>query len=292
MTTEIPLKFAGCPILAAHFAARVGDHNSLPASRRLKGTGSSVKAMGFSVKGTGFSPYMNPIKSFRALAPEGCFSRFLRATTLFLLATSLSTCLHAQVNSINAHNLAQNVDRHYNQLHSLQAGFTESYEGLGIRRTESGTLFMLQPGRMKWQYSSPPGKLFLLDGKYAWFYTSGDPQVQRIPAKKLDDLRSPLRFLLGHTQLEKELNNLKATAAPNGRFILTGRPKGQENRVSRLSLTVTADGTITAIEVEETDGALTRFTFTGEQSNAPVSPGAFHFTPPAGVPVVDALPPV
>ena len=60
MTTEIPLKFAGCPILAAHFAARVGDHNSLPASRRLKGTGSSVKAMGFSVKGTGFSPYMNP----------------------------------------------------------------------------------------------------------------------------------------------------------------------------------------------------------------------------------------
>jgi outer membrane lipoprotein carrier protein len=113
--------------------------------------------MGFSVKGTGFSPYMNPIKSFRALAPEGCFSRFLRATTLFLLATSLSTCLHAQVNSINAHNLAQNVDRHYNQLHSLQAGFTESYEGLGIRRTESGTLFMLQPGRMKWQYSSPPG---------------------------------------------------------------------------------------------------------------------------------------
>jgi len=257
----------------------------------VKGTGLSVKATSFSVKGTGFSPYMNPIKSFRALAPEGCSSRFLRATALFLLAASLSICLHAQ-QLPNAHNLAQNVDRHYNQLHSLQAGFTESYEGLGIRRTESGTLFLLQPGRMKWQYSSPPGKLFLLDGKYAWFYTRGDPQVQRIPAKKLDDLRSPLRFLLGHTQLEKELNNLKATAAPNGRFILTGRPKGQENRVSRLSLTVTADGTITAIEVEETDGALTRFTFTGEQSNAPVSPAAFHFTPPPGVPVVDALPPV
>jgi outer membrane lipoprotein carrier protein len=184
------------------------------------------------------------------------------------------------------------VDRHYNQLHSLKAGFSESYEGLGIQRTESGTLLLLKPGHMKWDYSSPPGKLFLLDGKYAWFYTRGDPQVQRIPAKELDDLRSPLRFLLGHTQLEKELNNLKLSAAPNGRFTLTGQPKGQEKRISRLSLTVTADGAITGIEVEETDGALTRFTFTGEQSNAPLPAGEFHFAPPPGVPVVDALPPV
>ena len=192
----------------------------------------------------------------------------------------------------NAHDLAQRVDRHYNQLHSLKAGFTESYEGLGIKRTESGTLLLLKPGRMKWDYSSPVGKLFLLDGKYAWFYSPGDSQIQRIPAKELDDLRSPLRFLLGHTQLEKELNNLKVAGAPNDRFTLTGQPKGQEKRVARLTLTVPAEGTIAGIEIEETDGALTRFTFTGEATNAPVPPEAFHFTPPAGVPVVDALPPV
>jgi len=191
-----------------------------------------------------------------------------------------------------AHALAQRVDRHYNQLHSLRAGFTESYEGLGMRRTESGTLLLLKPGRMKWEYSDPPGKLFLLDGKYAWFYSRGDSQVQRIPAKELDDLRSPLRFLLGHTELEKELSNLSLAAAPNGQFTLTGQPTGQEKRVARLTLTVTADGTITGIEIEEADGALTRFTFTGEQPNAPVPPETFHFAPPPGVPVVDALPPV
>jgi outer membrane lipoprotein carrier protein len=191
-----------------------------------------------------------------------------------------------------AHALAQRVDRHYNQLHSLRAGFTESYEGLGMRRTESGTLLLLKPGRMKWEYSDPPGKLFLLDGKFAWFYSRGDSQVQRIPAKELDDLRSPLRFLLGHTELEKELSNLSLAAAPNGQFTLTGQPKGQEKRVARLTLTVTADGTITGIEIEEADGALTRFTFTGEQPNAPVPPETFHFAPPPGVPVVDALPPV
>jgi outer membrane lipoprotein carrier protein len=145
---------------------------------------------------------------------------------------------------------------------------------------------------MKWDYASPPGKLFLLDGKFAWFYSRGDPQVQRIPAKQLDDLRSPLRFLLGHTQLEKELTHLTVAEAPNGHFKINGQPKGQENRVSRLTLTVTADGTITGIEMEETDGALTRFIFSREEPNAPVPADAFRFTPPAGVPVVDALPPV
>lgn len=190
------------------------------------------------------------------------------------------------------HEVAQLVDGHYNKLHSLRAAFTESYEGLGMSRSESGTLLLLKPGRMKWDYSSPAGKLFLLDGKYAWFWSRGAAQVQRIPAKELDDLRSPLRFLLGHTELEKEFDSLRVAPGPEGEFTLTGVPKGQENRIRRVSFNVTAAGAITAIEIEETDGALTRFTFTGEEPNAAIPESTFRFTPPAGVPVVDAMPPV
>lgn len=198
--------------------------------------------------------------------------------------------LAQSTSSPTAQELAQRVDRRYDELRSLKAAFTENYAGLGIDRTESGTLFLRKPGRMLWQYSSPAGKIFLLDGKYAWFYSKGDAQVQRISAKEVDDLRSPLRFLLGHTELEKEITGLKLTGVANGRFTLTGIPKGQENRVTRLSLTVTADGTITAIEVEGTDGSTTRFTFTNEQPDAPIPSGIFHFTPPPDVPVVDAVP--
>jgi outer membrane lipoprotein carrier protein len=210
----------------------------------------------------------------------------------FLAAALLSTCLSAQQRLPDVHEMAQRVDCHYNQLHSLKAGFTESYQGLGMRRTESGTLLLLKPGRMKWVYSQPAGKLFLLDGRFAWFYSRGDSQVQRIPAKQLDDLRSPLRFLLGHTELERELDHLVLGPASNGQFALSGQPKGQEKRLNRLTLTVTADGVITGIEIEEADGSLTRFTFTAEQANVPIPAETFHFTPPAGVPVVDALPPV
>ena len=63
---------------------------------------------------------------------------------------------------------------------------------------------------MRWEYRSPKEKLFLSDGKDAWFYIPGDRQVRRTSVKKLDDLRSPLALLLGKTRLEKELDGLSA----------------------------------------------------------------------------------
>ena len=205
--------------------------------------------------------------------------------------------LHAQqaVPALDVHAVTQLADSHYNRLHSLRANFTESYEGLGMSRTESGTLLLLKPGRMRWDYTSPAGKLFLIDSKFAWFYVRGATQVQRIPAKELDDLRSPLRFLLGHTQIDKELTGLQLAPSPTarGEYVLVGQPKGQENRVRRISLAIVPDtGAIAAIEIEETDGAVTRLTFAGEETNVAIPEGAFKFTPPAGGPVVDAIPPV
>lgn len=192
--------------------------------------------------------------------------------------------------------LAKRVNEHYNRLQSLKAGFSEEYEGLGMRRGEAGTMLLRKPGRMRWEYTSTPGKLFILDGKYAWFYAPGDTQVQRIAASQLDDLRSPLRFLLGHTKIESELQGLKLSlieqTGKSPHYILTGAPKGQQKRIAKLSLTVTPEGAIQSIVIEEVDGAHTVFEFTGEVANPAVPESAFHFTPPAGVPVVDALPPV
>jgi len=217
----------------------------------------------------------------------------MRAGGLLLAgAAACAVVCFGQGSAPGAQELAQRVDRHYNQLQSLKAGFTQTYEGLGLKREESGTLLLLKPGRMKWEYSSPAGKVFVLDGEFGWFYSRGDSQVQRVRAKELDDLRSPLRFLLGHTQLEKELNSLTLATAPEGRFTLSGQPRGLEERMTRLTLTVTADGTITGIEMEETDGAVTHFRFSGETPNVAMPPGTFHFSPPQGVPIVDALPPV
>src|SRR5215471_11482085 len=144
---------------------------------------------------------------------------------------------------LDVREVAKAVDEHYNHLHSLQAEFTEIYRGSGMERTESGTLWLKKPGKMRWEYRSPKDKLFLSDGKDAWFYLPGDKQARKTPMRKLEDLRSPLGFLLGKTRLEKELQGLGfapdiAPLTP-GDLVLRGVPQSMADRVSQVLLEIT-----------------------------------------------------
>ena len=191
--------------------------------------------------------------------------------------------------------LAKKVDAHYNHLHSLETRYTERYQGMGMDRTESGMLTLLKPGRMRWAYDSPAGKVFILDGTNAISYTPGDAEATRFLEKRLDDLRSPLRFLLGHTELEKELQGLSVTSVNlNGQagYTLWGTPVGMEEKVRSLAVTVDAQGVIHTLRIEEADGAITTFTFSEMRENVPVNNDDFRFVPPAGVVVIDGANPV
>lgn len=187
--------------------------------------------------------------------------------------------------------LVRLIDDHYNHLRTLRARYTERYAGMGMDRTEAGTLTLKKPGLMRWSYDKPAGKVFVLDGHYAWFYTPGDAQVSRTPAKQLDDLRSPLRFLLGRTQLAKELDQI-ATAPDGPNFKITGIPKGMAQRVHLLTLIVTPAGVIQDMKIEETDGSTTDFSFSGIEENGSIPTSDFVFTPPKGIPVVDGQAPI
>src|SRR6266404_56916 len=129
--------------------------------------------------------------------------------------------------------VAGRVDRYYNNLRSLQADFAESYRGNGIARAESGTMWLKQPGKMRWEYRVPTEKVFVTDGKTAWFYVPGDRQARKAAVKQLDDLRTPLRYLLGKTRLQKEFVGLSLApdAKPSipGDAVLRGVPRGMED---------------------------------------------------------------
>ena len=209
-------------------------------------------------------------------------------TAVLLMSTA---CALAGGATTDDAGVLRRVDEHYNHLASLRTHFSERYTGLGMDRAETGTLLLKKPGRMRWDYATPAGKVFVLDGKFAWAYTPGDAQVQRTPAKQLDDLRSPLRFLLGHTQLKKELDQISVTPAGGG-FEITGVPKGMSQRVRQLLLDTTADGRITRMRLEETDGAATEFIFQDSEENVTLPESDFRYSPPTGVAVVDGLPPV
>jgi outer membrane lipoprotein carrier protein len=206
------------------------------------------------------------------------------------LAAAIATAAPAP----DVHAIAQAVDERYNHLRTLQTDFTEIYRGAGTERTESGTLWLKKPGKMRWEYRSPREKLFLSDGKDAWFYVPGERQVRRTAVKKLDDLRSPLAFLLGKTKLEKELQGLSLVRDPApdaaplaaGDVVLRGVPKSLADRVSQVLLEITPEHWISRILIEEVDGSVTEYRFTDQRENVAVADQRFRFAVPDGVEVI------
>lgn len=215
-------------------------------------------------------------------------SRMLRICLWGLLPCLCCGWLQAQ--TLDLHHIADMVDKHYNGLASLETRFSESYRGGGLARSESGTMWLKKPGKMRWEYDHPVKKLFVTDGKTAWFYVPGERQARRAALKKLDDFRSPLRYLLGHTKLEKEFSSLSVATDEHldqpGDLALAGVPKGMEDRISKVVIEVMPDSRIARISIYSLDGSVTDFRFESERDNVPISNERFHFQPPTGVEVL------
>lgn len=195
-----------------------------------------------------------------------------------------------QASGASAREAAAKIDARYNGLKSLRAEFTENYSGGGIARSERGTLWLKKPGKMRWDYISPQKKIFVADGATAWFYVPGERQARRTAVKKLEDMRSPLRYLLGKTKLEKELRGLSLASdvAPErpGDVMLRGVPVGMEDRVSQVLLESDGQGFLRRIVMEELDGSRTEFQLEDQRENVAIDDAEFHFQPPAGVEVL------
>jgi outer membrane lipoprotein carrier protein len=196
----------------------------------------------------------------------------------------------------NIHQLARAVDDHYNHLRSLQSDFTEIYQGDGPDRVESGTLWLKKPRKMRWEYRSPKEKLFISDGQAVWFYLPSERQLRKTSLKKLDDLRSPLAFLLGKTKLESELRGLSKAVDQSpmiaGDTVLRGVPQGvvpqsMAGQVSEVLLEITPTHQIVRIVLMDADGATTEFRFAGWKENLELSDSQFKFTPTPGVETVE-----
>lgn len=191
----------------------------------------------------------------------------------------------------DVHQLAQAVDDHYNHLRSLEANFIEIYRGAGAEREESGTLWLKKPRKMRWEYRSPREKLFVSDGQSVWFYLPTERQLRKTDLRKLNDLRSPIAYLLGKTKLERELQGLSQavdqTPMNPGDTVLRGVPRGMTDQVSEVQLEITPSHQIVRIVLTEPDGGITEFQFSGWKENVELADSQFRFSVPGGVEIVD-----
>lgn len=209
---------------------------------------------------------------------------------LGLAAVLLFAC--PVVGQETAKQLAAKVDKRYNALRAMKADFTQSFNGAGVSRLETGTLSLKRPGKMRWDYLTPREKLFVSDGKTAYFYVPGDKQARKAPVKKIDDLRTPLRFLLGKARIEKEFDDIAiingAKVHSSGNVVIGGTPKHMADRVNKVLFEITKDGQIQHISIEEVDGSVTEFAFTNIQENLTLADSFFRFNPPAGIELVES----
>jgi len=175
----------------------------------------------------------------------------------------------------------QTIEKRYNSTRTLIVEFTQVYEGGGRARAESGTLTLLKPGRMRWDYGG--GKTFVADGKTLWFYVPNANRAERSKAKESEDLRAPLAFLLGRLDFSRDFRELREEGDE-----IVAVPKSEKAPYREVRFVASEDGRIERVTVMGRDASTMRFEFANERRNVAVDPNAFRFTPPPGTEIVEA----
>jgi outer membrane lipoprotein carrier protein len=169
--------------------------------------------------------------------------------------------------------------------HTLQADFHQQVinsEGK-VQQDSSGHVWILRPGRFRWNYQTPYKQQLVADGRHLWSYDEDLAQVTVQPMDKVFSA-TPAMLLSGKEPLEKVFR-MQEQPAHNGEQQVLLTPKSDDSNIIEIRLFFT-NGTLSHLEARDKFGNTTSFTFTNLQRNAPVDDGLFHFVPPPDVDVV------
>ncbi len=197
----------------------------------------------------------------------------------------------------------------YRPAKTLQATFLERYiEDGHTVRAESGIAYFRRPGKMRFEYQAPEKNLFLVDGKYAWFYVPADHTVTKVPAKESADWRTPLALLAGEMKVSRVCGKVELASQEQpenpadvllycavrgaSRESARNTNRGFDPQISKRGEAVFFEvvrdsGQLTRIVVRESGGIEMEFRFTHWQFDPQVADSQFHFNPPLGVAIVN-----
>lgn len=228
------------------------------------------------------APNLPPARS-KALGRQSFVMRFAaRFAFLLIPATFLASGAGPDLDPV-----LKAIENRYNHAQSLKLDFSESYAANRKQtQTESGVLYLRKPGRMRWEYSAPTGKVFLADGKDTWLYTPDENRVVKASLKASDDMRAPLAFLLGRLDFQKDFQSFQSHAE-GGENWITAKPKSQNLPYSQVEFLANPDGQIRKVRVTYQEQSKMELSFSNEQLNATVAPNLFVFHPPAGVQIME-----
>jgi outer membrane lipoprotein carrier protein len=215
-------------------------------------------------------------------------TRFVTTRVLWCVFTALPALTATQ----DTDGLLKSIEARYNRAQSLKLDFSQSYAGMKSPvQHESGVLFLRKPGRMRWEYGSPAGKVFISDGKDVVLYNPEDQRAEKSKLKESEDMRAPLAFLLGKLDFKKEFKSFQARGygvGASSETWIVAEPKSENLAYSRVEFLATPEGEIRRVRITGQDQSKLDFTFSNEQLNVPVAQSMFTFHAPPGVQVVEA----
>jgi outer membrane lipoprotein carrier protein len=191
------------------------------------------------------------------------------------------------IHAADLDSVLRGIEARYNSARTLSVQFEQKYRVPGqMQRVETGALTLRKPGRMRWEYSSPAGKLLVSDGKRVWFYTPESRRAEWSKVKESEDLRTPLAFLLGKLDFKREFGDFEMNEA-GGAVVVKATPKTDRMPYARVEFTVTGDGVIRRLLIAGVDRSVNEFAFAGEKLNPVLPESQFQFKAPQGVEVVE-----
>src|SRR6267154_5179115 len=138
--------------------------------------------------------------------------------------------------------LVHRFESTYRSSKTLQANFLETYfDGGKVVRSEAGIAYFGKPGKMRWEYDSPEANLYIVDGKWSWFYAPADHTVTRARAKESSDSRTPLALLAGEMKVSRICKSVafdsSSSAAHAQGVVLRCNLRGSDDAISTTSTT-------------------------------------------------------
>jgi outer membrane lipoprotein carrier protein len=233
------------------------------------------------------------------------FSRHRLFILFFLLLPLFPPMARGQDLNSSSDPRLRRFEARYRSAKSLAATFLEEYSENGqVTRKEAGNAFFLRPGKMRWDYEAPEKNLFLVDGKYAWFYAPADKTASRMPAKSSEDFRTPLALLTTDMKLSRICSEIapakdeKPDQSSNLVYRCVLRSSEQPKRAQDASnppqpevayLELTPPGELARILISEPAGIRIEFRFKNWDWNPALDRSLFQFKPPLGVAIVDGV---
>lgn len=188
--------------------------------------------------------------------------------------------------------VASSVNAFYQATRTVRVRFSQHFWNRAYERTQSsrGRMTISRPGRIRFDYDQPQGKVIVSTPAGFVFYEPGENGAAgQFMRGQSEAASAALGILSGTASLERDFTftlRPATSSQPANTDALELRPRRADPHYRRVVLYVdrrpASRGVVHRVSVEDPDGNWNRFDFSDFHFNESVGDGTFAFDPPAG----------